>query len=201
MVALRAVRSCAYDQGNECGIEAYDLATGKQRFHIEYKPAHDHFDVPPSGHVFSGSMGRSIIVWDARTGRQKWRWPDPSPSLGGRVVYDPTGVRAAIPYPGGVELRSLKTGARLGTLGDPPSQLNSLVETHAHEVQATFDASGTKLYVGSYMSGVLQVWDVTTRRQRPDIVAPGLVNGVYAKGSTLVLRDAVGLRRSAVGGA
>lgn len=187
------IRSCAYDQSNQCSVEAYHLATGKRRFRIEYRAAHHHFDVAPSGHVFSGSVGRSIIVWDARTGRQKWRWPDPSPTLGGRVVYDPTGVRAAIPYPGGVELRSLRTGARLGTLGDPPTRQKTLEDMNVQEVQAAFDASGTKLYVGSYMSGVLEVWDVSTKRRLPDIVAPGLVSSVYAKGSTLVLRDAVGL--------
>jgi len=148
------VRSCFYDRFNECVIEAYDLATGKKRFRIAYGAEYQqHFDVAPSGQVFSASAGGSILVWDARTGRQKWRWPHPNPQQGGKVVFDPTGARAAIPYPGGVELRSLKTGARLGYLRNSQPTPD---EPFGPDAEAIFDASGTKLYVDSPLSDGLE---------------------------------------------
>lgn len=110
---------------------------------------------PDGGELAAADWDHHIIVVDASDGRQKDRFPAPSPYLNS-VAFAPRGTLLASGGQDGiVRLWDRATGEQLHMLQGPPKSL----------VAVAFSPDGRTL-AGGDIDGGVRLWDVTSRAER-----------------------------------
>jgi WD40 repeat protein len=149
-------------------LRVWRVPTGKQQFEVPGE--FDSLDFSPSGKTLAASEGRSVILWDAETGKETRRIPGR-----GRVRFSPDGKVLSVADPWTITLWDVDTGKKLGP------------HLHGHDCvveSVTFRPDGKTLV--STSRDTLHSWQVHTGRRIGGFEGHGIEHGAHSPDGTIL---------------